>query len=155
MDSPEWISRLCASSFFGPCRIHAFEPRNECAYFCRDAPFAPPLCAHCVPLVNPGLRLMQMRRYMYRTVINRDDIAEHVDVSDVQTYSVNRSEVVFVLPKAGVCADKAGCRTCLTAVRPGAVYCSFACKALSCSDDPVSYRTRPRKQSCPKRSVFS
>lgn len=154
MDDAEWKSRLCASVFFGPCRIHALEAKNECTYFCLDAPFAPPLCAHCVPLVNPGLRLMQIRRYMYRSVVRQDDIAKHMDVSGVQTYVANSCSVVYVLPKAGVCPDKAACMTCRTAIRPGAKYCSVACKALHHDDGPFgSFRTRPRKQVRPRRSV--
>lgn len=154
MDSPEWKSRLCASTFFGPCPIHAFEPKNECTYFCIDAPFAPPLCAHCVPLVNPGLRLMQIRRYMYRNVVKYDDIMKHMDVSGVQTYTVNGSGVVSIQPKAGASVQIASvCRCCHKAIRPGATHCSIMCKALSGDARPVSYRKRPRKQTRPTRSV--
>lgn len=156
MTDAEWRSRLCTTAFFGPCRLHATVPKNECTFFCLDAPLAPPLCAHCAPLVNPGLRLMQIRRYMYRDVVKNDDISKHMDVSGVQTYIVNGCGVVFILPKEGSSAAQAmsACTHCRKGLRAGATFCSVACKVLSGAavGKPVSFRQRQRKQPRPRRA---
>lgn len=147
----EWAQRLCETPFFGACRLHGGVPKNDCMLFCIDAPKAPALCTHCATLVDPALRTLQIRRYMYRDVVKRDDISRHLDVTGVQTYTVNGCSVVFLKPKcsAASAAGTNACVRCLKQLREGAAYCSIACKVSR----KWTYRIKPRKQVRPTRSM--
>ena len=147
----EWVQRLCDTPFFGACRLHHDVPKNDCTMFCIDAPKAPALCGHCAPLVDPALRLLQVRRYVYRDVVKSDDISRYLDVSGVQAYTVNGCSVMFLKPNgaAGSLCGTGACRRCMKRLREGAEYCSVVCKASR----KRSHRIRPRKQASPTRAV--
>lgn len=149
----EWAQRLCETPFFGACRLHCDVPKNECTLFCIDAPKAPALCGHCAPLINPAMRTLQIRRYVYRDVVKCDDIARHLDVSGVQTYTINGCSVVFLKPNGTAGSPgtfgASACKRCMKRLREGAEYCSVACKVAK-----RSYRTRPRKQAIPARARY-
>lgn len=154
MDQLKWADRLCRTTFRCPCKAHANKD-NECVFFCLDAPKAPALCASCVPWVS-HLRCLKVRRYVYRDVVRRDDVAQHLDVSGVQSYTSNSARVHFINPVRkrwdSVCAN--ACRTCRKSLPQGLEHCSIWCKlqTVSPSRDAIP-RRRPRKQKRPQRSL--
>jgi PLATZ transcription factor len=143
----EWTSRLCTTAFGCPCKAHA--DKNG-MFFCLDTPSAPALCASCVPWVS-HLRCLQVRRYVYRDVVRCDDVSLHLDVSGVQSYTINNARVVFINPVRkrwdSVCAN--ACRTCRKSLPIGFEHCSIWCKLQTAS--PI--RKRRRKQERPQRSL--
>jgi hypothetical protein len=153
MNRHEWTERLCRTKFGCPCKAHA-DKNNGCMFFCLDVPKAPALCASCVPWVS-HLRCLQVRRYVYRDVVRRDDISLHLDVSGVQAYTINNARVLFINPLIKrwdpVCNN--ACRTCRKSLPEGMEHCSIWCKLQTVGPPRVTIRRRPRKQKRPRRAV--
>jgi hypothetical protein len=68
-------------------------------------------------------------------VVRAPDVSPIVDVTGVQTYTVNQARVVFVHPRASAKPPppgaSAGCGVCRRALREGCSYCSLACKVVA------------------------
>lgn len=150
MAAPEWIDRLCRTPFFRQCNVHV----TKSAYFCLDTPMAPALCASCVPWIS-NMRLLQVRRRMYRDAVRTDDIALHFDVTGVQEFTANGRSVVYINPTRGSWPPGASnpCGGCRKALPEGLRHCSIRCKHTRSVLDTrsVTARVRPRKQSRPRR----
>jgi hypothetical protein len=89
------------------------------------------MCQHCVP-THAGHRTIQIRRYVYCDVVRAADIGPIVDITGVQTYTINQAKVVFLnhRPQAKQLPPGAadGCAICCRALREGCTYCSLSCK---------------------------
>lgn len=134
----KWLDNLisCSSSgsFFNPCPVHKEFRKSEATLFCVDcegSPMCRAMCQHCIP-AHAGHRTIQIRRYVYCDVVRAADIAPFVDITGVQTYTINQAKVVFLnhRPQSKQLAPGAadGCAVCCRALREGCTYCSLSCK---------------------------
>lgn len=146
--TPEWTERLCRTPFGRTCEAHSGSNNSECVFFDVDAPGAPAKCAACV---NGDPRCLRVRRYVYRDVIRCDDVARYLDVTDMQSYTINGYKVVFINPVRTHWDSVAhnACATCRKSLPRGLRYCSIWCKVSA----GLPVRKRARKQRRPKRSV--
>ncbi|KAI8471128.1 MAG: hypothetical protein J3K34DRAFT_468469 [Monoraphidium minutum] len=136
-----WLRSLIttsqAGSFFNPCPVHKDFRKSEATLFCVDCdanPVCRALCQHCVPS-HAGHRTIQVRRYVYCDVVRASDISPFVDISSVQTYTINQAKVVFLnhRPHAKLLPPGApdACAVCCRALREGCAYCSLDCKVTA------------------------
>ncbi|KAL6645579.1 hypothetical protein ACP70R_017187 [Stipagrostis hirtigluma subsp. patula] len=129
---PEWLQVLVRTRFWEPCEEHGDENRGEDCLFCLRCYAV--VCPHCTHRV-PGHRLLKIRRYVYRSVINVRDLQQlNIDVSRVQSYVINGQRGVHLRPmkRSVLFRPPAGaprCVTCNTWLRNTPhLFCSLVCQ---------------------------
>ncbi|WIA21665.1 hypothetical protein OEZ85_000837 [Tetradesmus obliquus] len=128
----DWLHNMLHTHFFTPCQLHKEHKKNEATYFCADCGVSStPLCGHCNGQ-HAGHRVIQIRRYVYCDVVRACDMSPHLDISGVQTYTINQAKVMFLNQRPQSKISKPGapdaCHTCARTLREGCSYCSLACK---------------------------
>jgi hypothetical protein len=67
--------------------------------------------------------------------VRASDVSPIVDVSGIQTYTVNQARVVFVRPRPTAKpvppGGPGGCRVCRRVLRESSAYCSLECKVVA------------------------
>ncbi|KAF6263735.1 PLATZ transcription factor-domain-containing protein [Scenedesmus sp. NREL 46B-D3] len=127
-----WLHNMLHTQFFTPCQLHKEHKKNEATYFCADCGVSStPLCGHCLSQ-HAGHRVIQIRRYVYCDVVRACDMSPHLDITGVQTYTINQAKVMFLnqrpQSKMGRPGAPDACHTCARTLREGCSYCSLACK---------------------------
>lgn len=150
-----WVSLLCRTQFFQPCKTHESLRKNECNYFCSGCISTNgSLCRHCVEnhqkCGHDQPVFFQIRRYMYRYVVHLDDLNKHFDSTGIQSYCINQRKAVLLNPKdvstntSGTPVFENQCMGCKVPLRPDCKYCCLDCKAAVqeyCTDGSITPRT--------------
>lgn len=92
-DIPCWLDTLLREEFFGPCLSHPGVKQNEKNIFCLDCCMG--LCCNCSS-THIGHRVLQIRKYNDHRVVKTEDMEKLLDCSSVQSYMLNRAQVVFL-----------------------------------------------------------
>ncbi|KAG7953360.1 hypothetical protein I3843_12G105900 [Carya illinoinensis] len=126
---PHWLEFLLREKFFYPCVIHEFAKKNEKNIFCLDC--CTSICPHCMLSHSPH-RLLQIRRYVYNSVIRLSDAQQLMNCSLVQSYTTNSAKVVFLNPRPILSHPIRGsgkfCITCDRRLQDPYSFCSVSCK---------------------------
>ncbi|KAJ1296898.1 hypothetical protein BS78_01G337100 [Paspalum vaginatum] len=130
--TPEWLDVLLRTNFWEPCTEHAAQNRAEKCIFCINCFNVS--CPHCTH-DKPGHHLLKIRRYVYRSVVQAQDMERlNVDVSRIQTYVINGRNVVYLRPmnRSKQFRPQAGTPRCLTCdcwLRNAPnLFCSLTCE---------------------------
>ncbi|KAJ3680664.1 hypothetical protein LUZ60_016942 [Juncus effusus] len=135
---PPWLKPMLCTRFFMQCRKHV-DP--QCNLFCLDC-INGGLCSSCVSSHHRGHHTIQIRRSSYHDVIKASEIHKILDISGVQTYTINRAHVVFLnkRPHTQFRPTKTAfnsCQVCQRGLLQNFQFCSLACKiAGTCDDKP-------------------
>lgn len=92
-DIPCWLDTLFREEFFDPCLIHPGAKQNEKNIFCLDCCMS--FCSNCSS-THFGHRVLQIRKYNDHRVVKAEDMEKLLDCSLVQSYMLNRAQVVFL-----------------------------------------------------------
>jgi hypothetical protein len=90
-------------------------------------------------IVHVFLLNFQIRRSSYHDVVKVSELEDILDISDVQTYVINSSKVVFLneRPQLGTCgplsSSSYNCETCGRALLNKFRFCSVGCDVSSCA----------------------
>ncbi|XP_062200499.1 protein RGF1 INDUCIBLE TRANSCRIPTION FACTOR 1-like [Phragmites australis] len=141
-----WLELLLATQFFTTCRNHLLSNRNDCNLFCIDCE-APPaaFCYYCRSHHHLTHRVIQIRRSSYHDVVRVSEVEDILDISDVQTYVINGSSVVFLneRPQLRGCVSSCkalssssySCETCGRALLDQFRFCSLGCNVKGIKQD--------------------
>ncbi|KAK1277469.1 hypothetical protein QJS04_geneDACA017187 [Acorus gramineus] len=81
--NPEWVETLLNHKFFEVCDEHRELHKREINIFCIDCGLC--FCSHCFSLSSHSLhRHLRIRRSMYQSVVNVDDLHSLFDCSKIQ-----------------------------------------------------------------------
>ncbi|MQL83756.1 hypothetical protein Taro_016244, partial [Colocasia esculenta] len=125
---PAWLETLGTERFFVSCAAHETEKKNEKNICCLDC--CTSICPHCVPSHRLH-RLVQVRRYVYNDVVRVEDLEKLIDCSNVQSYTINSSKVVFIRKRAQSRHFKGSgniCTSCDRVLQEPYIHCSLGCK---------------------------
>ncbi|XP_074570418.1 protein RGF1 INDUCIBLE TRANSCRIPTION FACTOR 1 [Curcuma longa] len=125
---PDWLVALDSQKFFVPCSAHAHAKKNEKNICCLDC--CTGICPHCVP-AHRFHRMVQVRRYVYHDVVRLQDLDKLIDCSNVQSYTINSSKVVFLKKRPQNRQFKGSgnlCTSCDRCLQEPYVHCSLECK---------------------------
>ncbi|XP_020082683.1 uncharacterized protein LOC109706316 [Ananas comosus] len=134
---PAWLEALDTQKFFVGCSAHENAKKNEKNICCLDC--CTSICPHCVP-AHRHHRLVQVRRYVYHDVVRLEDLEKLIDCSNVQSYTINSSKVVFLKKRPQNRQFKGSgniCTSCDRSLQEPYIHCSLGCK--------VDYILRQRK----------
>ncbi|PKA62449.1 hypothetical protein AXF42_Ash009335 [Apostasia shenzhenica] len=138
---PSWLEALDTEKFFVGCSAHESAKKNEKNICCLDC--CTSICPHCVP-AHRSHRLVQVRRYVYHDVVRLEDLEKLIDCSNVQSYTINSSKVVFIKKRPQNRQFKGSgniCTSCDRSLQEPYIHCSLGCK--------VDYLLRRRKDLSP------
>ncbi|ONK80324.1 uncharacterized protein A4U43_C01F16390 [Asparagus officinalis] len=90
---PCWLDALFKEDFFDPCLIHLGIKQNDKNIFCIDCCLS--FCNNCCPS-HFGHRVLQIRKYNDHRVVRAEDMCKLINCSFIQSYMLNRAQVVFV-----------------------------------------------------------
>ncbi|XP_038973139.1 uncharacterized protein LOC103721368 [Phoenix dactylifera] len=142
---PAWLEALDTQRFFIGCSVHEGARKNEKNICCLDCCTA--ICPHCLPS-HRYHRLVQVRRYVYHDVLRLQDLEKLIDCSNVQSYTINSSKVIFIKKRPQSRQFKGSgnfCSSCDRILQEPYIHCSLECK--------VDYILRQKKDlsSCLKK----
>ncbi|KAK1302432.1 hypothetical protein QJS10_CPB12g01586 [Acorus calamus] len=81
--NPEWVETLLNHKFFEVCDVHRELHKREINIFCIDCGLC--FCSHCFSLSSHSPhRHLRIRRSMYQSVVNVDDLHNLFDCSKIQ-----------------------------------------------------------------------
>ncbi|XP_026459915.1 uncharacterized protein LOC113360643 [Papaver somniferum] len=127
----QWLRPLLEANYFIPCRDHGEEmSKSESKYFCLDC-MGKSICSYCL-IHHREHRIVQIRRSNYHNVIRVNEVQKHVDISGVQHYVINNTEIVFLNERPQLRHGKRVTNTCEICGRTllGSFrFCSLSCKA--------------------------
>ncbi|XP_020242490.1 uncharacterized protein LOC109820707 [Asparagus officinalis] len=147
-DIPRWLDKLLKEEFFDPCGNHLGSKQNEKNIFCLDCSLS--ICSNCSSR-HFGHRVLQIRKYNEHRVVKIEDMGKLLICSLVQSYMLNRAQVVFLKARsANKKKDKAQneqqtnkkrgraqnqhtqnsdkiCSSCPRALKEDFEYCSVVC----------------------------
>ncbi|XP_073000908.1 protein RGF1 INDUCIBLE TRANSCRIPTION FACTOR 1-like [Typha latifolia] len=138
---PAWLEALDTQRFFTPCSLHENAKKNEKNICCLDC--CTSICPHCVPSHRVH-RLVQVRRYVYHDVVRLEDLEKLIDCTNVQSYTINSSKVVFLKKRPQNRQFKGSgniCTSCDRCLQEPYIHCSLGCK--------VDYILRQQKDLSP------
>ncbi|XP_065049811.1 protein RGF1 INDUCIBLE TRANSCRIPTION FACTOR 1-like [Musa acuminata AAA Group] len=138
---PAWLQALDSEKFFVPCSHHEHAKKNEKNICCLDC--CTSICPHCVSS-HRFHRLVQVRRYVYHDVVRLEDLEKLIDCSNVQSYTINSSKVVFLKKRPQNRQFKGSgnvCTSCDRCLQEPYIHCSLGCK--------VEYVLRQKKDLSP------
>ncbi|WOL13524.1 hypothetical protein Cni_G22294 [Canna indica] len=141
MRKPAWLEALNSQKFFVPCPLHENAKKNEKNICCLDC--CSSICQHCVSS-HRFHRLLQVRRYVYHDVVRLEDLEKLIDCSNVQSYTINSSKVVFLKKRPQSRQFKGSgniCTSCDRCLQEPYIHCSLGCK--------VEYVLRKKKDISP------
>ncbi|KAM7254830.1 hypothetical protein ACFE04_020071 [Oxalis oulophora] len=134
---PRWLIVMYKMIFFSSCMVHENAKKNELDRFCIDCLCS--FCSHCIP-THSRHRHVKIRRYVYRDVINREDLSKLFNCSGIQSYHTNKTKVLFLKQRyqqqpqvqQQCCNSKyySSCIVCDRSLQDNSLYCSIACKVL-------------------------
>ncbi|XP_020680436.1 uncharacterized protein LOC110098068 [Dendrobium catenatum] len=145
IQKPSWLEALETQRFFNGCLVHENARKNEKNICCLDC--CTSICPHCVA-AHRSHRLMQVRRYVYHDVVRLEDIEKLIDCSNVQSYTLNSSKVVFLKKRPQSRQFKGSgnfCTSCDRSLQEPYIHCSLGCKVeyvLSQENDLSTYLRR-------------
>ncbi|KAJ4973190.1 hypothetical protein NE237_006364 [Protea cynaroides] len=93
---PPWLKLICDSEFFEPCNTHSNLKKNDLNFFCIDCLCS--MCTHCLQLHHEEHQHIQIRKYMYRDVINVNDLRKLFSCSGIQVSTIcgeNKAAMMF------------------------------------------------------------
>ncbi|KAJ4748078.1 PLATZ transcription factor [Rhynchospora pubera] len=125
---PTWLEALNTQKFFIPCPYHENSRKNEKNICCIDC--CTSICPHCVSLHRTH-RLLQVRRYVYHDVVRLEDLEKLINCSNVQSYTINSSKVVFLKKRPQNRQFKGSgniCTSCDRCLQEPYIHCSLGCK---------------------------
>ncbi|XP_072970520.1 protein RGF1 INDUCIBLE TRANSCRIPTION FACTOR 1-like [Typha angustifolia] len=137
IQKPAWLEALNSQKFFVACSTHENAKKNEKNICCLDC--CTSICPHCAPS-HRFHRLLQVRRYVYHDVVRLEDLEKLIDCSNVQSYIINSSKVVFLKKRPQNRQFKGSgniCTSCDRSLQEPYIHCSLGCK--------VDYLLRQRK----------
>ncbi|CAI9090626.1 OLC1v1025440C1 [Oldenlandia corymbosa var. corymbosa] len=128
MKPPAWLQGLMAETFFAACGVHLNRRKNEKNIFCLDCCHS--FCPHCLPS-HHSHGSIQVRRYVYQSVVRLEDLEKLIDCSFIQPYTINSAKVIFLnqreQSKSGKSSGNA-CLTCDRILQDPFSFCSLSCK---------------------------
>ncbi|KAM0933882.1 putative transcription repressor PLATZ family [Dioscorea sansibarensis] len=125
---PAWLEALNTQKFFIGCSIHETSKKNEKNICCLDC--CTSICPHCLPS-HRCHRLVQVRRYVYHDVVRLEDLEKLIDCSNVQSYTINSSKVIFIKKRPQSRQFKGSgniCTSCDRSLQEPYIHCSLGCK---------------------------
>lgn len=81
---PKWLELLLVKKFFGICHDHKDMRKSEINIYCIECDIC--MCSHCFAedLTHRCHRQLQIRRYVYNSVVRISDMQKLIDCSKVQ-----------------------------------------------------------------------
>ncbi|KMZ71172.1 PLATZ transcription factor family protein [Zostera marina] len=125
---PTWLEALNTQKFFVGCSKHEFAKKNDKNICCLDC--CTSICPHCLPSHHYH-RVVQVRRYVYHDVVRLQDLEKLIDCSNVQSYTINSSKVVFIKKRPQNRHFKGSgnfCTSCDRCLQEPYIHCSLGCK---------------------------
>lgn len=137
-EGPRWLEPLLRCEFFGHCKNHT-SGKHEKNQFCLDC-CAGPFCPEGLTQSHGGHASVQVRKASHRDVIRIVDIQGHLDISNIQFYTINSAKIIFLQsrPQPKVCKGAARyCDTCHRSLADQVRFCSINCKLVAVHDHPT------------------
>ncbi|KAJ7299699.1 hypothetical protein O6H91_04G101400 [Diphasiastrum complanatum] len=129
---PEWLLPFLAGKYFSHCKHH-IAGKNEKNHFCIDC-IQGPLCSSGLDK-HASHNTLQVRRASHMDAVRFNDIQKYLDVSNIQSYTINGAKIIFLLSRPPSRVAKAGfrsCEICERSIADPVRFCSIACK-LACA----------------------
>lgn len=145
-EGPGWLAPfLSIDEFFGHCSIHSNRSglgKNEKNHFCLHCCYEGPLCPTCVAESHAGHSTIQVRRASHRDVVRIVDISKFLDISSMQTYTINSAKILFLQSKPQPKFTKGAlhyCETCHRSTADPVRFCSMLCKLIGIQENPHDF----------------
>ncbi|XP_024535894.1 uncharacterized protein LOC9637725 [Selaginella moellendorffii] len=129
-EGPAWVDEFLSGDYFTSCDFHT-GGKNERNQFCTECSGSGPLCQFGLLASHSGHRTLQVRKASHMDSIRVVDIQQCLEVSDIQTYSINSAKIVFLLSRPQPRPSKGALHACLCcnrALSDDVKFCSLACK---------------------------
>ncbi|KAK9755547.1 hypothetical protein RND81_01G033500 [Saponaria officinalis] len=130
---PPWLEPLLTTTFFHICKRHGDAARSECNMFCLDCHFDA-FCYYCRSSNHRDHHVIQIRRSSYHDVVRVGDVQKKLDISGVQTYTINSARVMFLNPRPQPKSSKGVshlCESCGRSLLDHLRFCSLGCKLVA------------------------
>ncbi|KAI8536573.1 hypothetical protein RHMOL_Rhmol10G0267900 [Rhododendron molle] len=133
---PPWLRQLLKANFYLVCQIHKDYKCNRCNRFCINCT-GNPFCGYCLD-DHKNHQIIQTRRSSLSNGVRVDDINKYINVGDVQAYTINRRQIVFLnsRPYTGL---PHGVTNICTICRRGLPADKFKFCCLSCKHEAISH----------------
>ncbi|KAG5557454.1 hypothetical protein RHGRI_007632 [Rhododendron griersonianum] len=92
--SPPWLKQLLKAKFYVDCQVHKQYRCNQCNRYCIECT-GNLFRTHYLD-DHKNHHVIQIRRSSLSNAVGVDDIEKHMNVCDVQTYSINKRLIVFL-----------------------------------------------------------
>ncbi|PIA42538.1 hypothetical protein AQUCO_02000173v1 [Aquilegia coerulea] len=123
-----WLKPMIKANYYIPCEVHADMSKSECNMFCVDC-MGNPFCSHCL-VHHKDHHIVKIRRYEEHNIINVNEVQKYMDISGVQTCSINCEKSVYLndTPLRKFKSGTKTCKNCSQRVHYRFRFCSLRCK---------------------------
>ncbi|XP_058189401.1 uncharacterized protein LOC131306984 [Rhododendron vialii] len=92
--NPPWLKQLLKANFYAVCKTHEDYRCNQCNRYCIEC-IVNFFCEYCLD-DHENLQIIQIRRSSLSNAVRVDDIKNHINLGGVQTYMINKRQIVFL-----------------------------------------------------------
>ncbi|KAK9996032.1 hypothetical protein SO802_020718 [Lithocarpus litseifolius] len=132
---PPWLKPMLGESFYKKCKLHSICPKFGCNRYCLDC-MDGALCPDSIDYDHQGHRVLHIRKSAKHDVIKASDIQEYLDLTGIQSGTINRGKVVFLRKhttrKAKFIVSEADytnkCEACWCNLQEPFCFCSLSCR---------------------------